>query len=155
MFKKSVFLCILVLICTLFASCVTQRACLLKFPPDTITKVTTIYRDTIINVPVLGTDTVYFFGKVTDTVYASSGTAHATTYVVHDTLKLNVWQSDTTLKVRLDSALQVIQQKDTQIITIQNKCEKGKGAIFVDKLIILFAVILGGILIIQLIKLFK
>ena len=138
------------------SSCVTQRACLERFPPDTVSVQTVVYRDTIITVPVFSVDdTTVVWGTVFDTVYASSGTAHAITYVVRDTIRMIVWQSDTTLSLKLDSAIKVIESKDAEIYTIQASCEKGKGERFLDKLIMLVAVILIGAVVIYLIKLFK
>ena len=136
-------------------SCVTQKACLEKFPIVEQHDTLIVYRDTIIQVPVLGTDTVYKYGTIRDTVYASAGTAHSYSYVIKDTLKLVVWQSDTILSFRCDSLIKEITIKDTEIATLQQGCEKGKGERFLDKLIILVAVLLGGTLIIYLIKLFK
>ena len=109
-----------------FGGCVTQKACLQKYPVQETHDTLIVYRDTIIEVPVLGTDTVYRWSTLFDTVYASSGTAHSVSYVTHDTLKLIVWQNDTILRVRLDSAIRELQFKDTEIYTIQQKCDKSK-----------------------------
>ena len=109
-----------------FGGCVTQKRCLEKYPVQESHDTLIVYRDTIIEVPVMGTDTVYRWSTLFDTVYASSGTAHAITYVKRDTVKLFVWASDTILKVRLDSAIRELQFKDIEIYTIQQKCDKSK-----------------------------
>jgi hypothetical protein len=88
------YLLILLLICT---SCVTQRACLEKFPPQETTVVT--YRDT-----------VYFFRTETDTVWASaswmdtvnvaSGQIIGSAWVARDSIYIKVVQRDTVFQVR-------------------------------------------------------
>ena len=98
----------------LFASCVTQKKCLQKFPPTETVKIE--YRDTIIPVYVPRSDTVYQFATIRDTVRINTGTSHAVSYVIKDTLKLILWQTDTTLKVKLDSALKVISTQKTNIV---------------------------------------
>lgn len=110
------------LCCAVFSfSCITQRRCLDKFPPDTVLVTNTVYRDTVIVVPILGTDTVTVYGTIRDTVYASSGTAHAQTYIIRDTLRLNVWQTDTTLQVKVDSCIREITNRETIIREIKSK----------------------------------
>jgi hypothetical protein len=127
-----------------------------KFPIKETHDTLIVYRDTIIEVPVFSVDdTTFAWGTVFDTVYASSGTAHARTYIVRDTIRLTVWQSDTTLKVRLDSALMEITIRDNQIYTVKQECKKGKVERVIDSLIILFAILCGTALIIALIKMFK
>lgn len=108
------------------SSCVTQKACLEKYPIKETHDTLIVYRDTTVNISVVGTDTVYRWSTLYDTIYANSGTAHAVTFVKKDTLKLIVWQSDTVLKVRLDSAIRELQYKDSEIYTIQAKCDKSK-----------------------------
>lgn len=138
MFKKLNFLYIIVFIC--IVSCSPQRRLsnLLTRYPDLIdtTRTTTVtYRDTVIFVPVLGTDTVYKYGHITDTVRVSSGTAHAVTYIVRDTLKLFVVQSDTILEFRLDSVIRESQIKDVTIMQITHKCDKSKFEGVLDKVL--------------------
>lgn len=137
----------LLLMAVFFSSCATERACLKKFPVVESHDTITIYRDTIIAVPVVGTDTVYVSGI--DTVYASSGTAHAVTYTVRDTIRLFVWQSDTILNVRLDSALQELTIKDREIITIQRQCDKSKTERVLNKVLMIFVAV-GFIVLIRL-----
>ncbi len=125
--KKYLFILLLI------PGCVTQQRCFEKFPP-----VTTIeYRDTIVPVYIERTDTVYQWGTIRDTVYASSGTAHAYSYVVHDTLKLFVYQSDSTYIVKLDSMAQVI--RETQTLKIKD------GKIEGIKNIVKWCVVFAGI----------
>jgi hypothetical protein len=73
------------------SSCITQRRCYEKFPPqDTMVS----YHDTIFFVR-LTTDTIYKTAHITDTVYANTGTAGGSAWVINDTIYLNVWQKDT------------------------------------------------------------
>ena len=144
----------------LFTSCSPQRRLsnLLTHYPDLIQEIhdtLIVYRDTTVNISVVGTDTVYKYGTIRDTVYASSGTAHSVSYVTHDTLRLYVWQSDTTLKVRLDSAIRELQIKDREIIEVQQKCDKSKFEKILDKFLYIFLVIAFIVLIQFFIKIFK
>ena len=115
----------LVLFSLLVTSCVTQRACMLKFPPDTVIHVNIVYRDTIIPVYIPKHDTVYGFTDIHDTLIIHSGTAHGQSWVIHDTLKMNVWQSDTTLKVKIDSCIKIIDSQKKEIFTIREKYVPG------------------------------
>ena len=137
------------------SGCVTQKKCLQKFPVQEIHDTLIVYHDTIITVPVLGTDTVYSYGTIHDTVYATSGTAHAQSYVFRDTIRLFVSQSDTILKVRLDSAIRELQIKDTEIYTIQQECDKSKFEKILDKFLYIFVVVAFIVLIQFFIKIFK
>jgi hypothetical protein len=113
-------------ICGLFlTSCVTQRRCMLKFPPDTVTHVSIVYRDSIIPVYIPKHDTVFGFTNIHDTLIVHSGTAHGQSWVIHDTLKMNVWQSDTTLKVKIDSCIKIIDSQKKEIFTIREKYVPG------------------------------
>lgn len=96
---------------------------LTRFPDliDTTEVVTTVYKDTIIFVPVLGTDTVYKWSTIFDTVFASSGTAHSVSYVTHDTLKLFVFSSDTLVSYRLDSLKTEITNRDVKIEVLESE----------------------------------
>jgi len=125
MFKKLHILYIYLFIC-IVSSCspIGRLTRLLDRHPeliDTVRTVTTVYRDTVIYVPVLGTDTVYKQTTVKDTLIVHSGTAHGQSWVTHDTLKLMVWQSDTVLKVKLDSVIKIIDAKNTEIITLKDR----------------------------------
>jgi hypothetical protein len=105
------------------SGCVTYKACSEMFQWKSDTIKTVVYRDTIIPVFIKGTDTVFATATVRDTLYVHSGLSHAVSYVVHDTLKLNVWSSDTILKVRIDSALKVITVQNKQVTTITEKAK--------------------------------
>lgn len=113
-----------VIIITLFllASCVTQKKCLEKFPPrtDTIITVrdTTIYKDTIIYIQVEGdtvlkvvrlSDTIFLPGQVyvPDTAFAETELAFAKSWLDLSPLQIQLmlFQKDTTLRKKLDSAL--------------------------------------------------
>jgi hypothetical protein len=110
----------------LTTSCVTYNKCRDKFNWTSDTIRTVVYRDTIIPVLIKGTDTVFATATIRDTLYVHSGLAHAQSFVVHDTLKLNVWSSDTVLKVRIDSALKVITTQNKQVVTITEKAKLDK-----------------------------
>lgn len=109
----------LIILFLLFSGCVTQQRCLDKFPPTSNTIIE--YRDTIIPVYIHSTDTVERWGTIRDTLIVHSGSAHGKTWVIHDTLRLEVWQTDSTYIVRLDSALQVIRQKDVYIKEVKKE----------------------------------
>jgi len=125
MFTKQHILYIAILIC-IVSSCtpVGRLTRLLDRHPeliDTVKVVSTVYRDTTIYVPVLGTDTIYKETTIRDTLIVHTGTAHGQSWVTHDTLKLMVWQSDTVLTLKLDSAIKVIALKNTEIITLKDR----------------------------------
>ena len=123
---------VLLLILGLFTtSCVTYKACSTKFNWQSDTIRTVVYRDTIIPVLIHGTDTIYAVASVHDTLIIHNGTAHSQIYVVHDTIRANVWSSDTIIRVRLDSALKVITVNNKQMAV---RIEEGRGAIFLNKL---------------------
>ena len=104
-------------------SCASYKRCASKFDWKSDTIKTVVYRDTIIPVLIHGTDTVFATATIRDTLIVHSGSAHAISYVVHDSLRLNVFSSDTTLQVRIDSALKVITVRNTQIVTITKKAK--------------------------------
>jgi len=108
---------LLIILPFLLSSCVTQKACLEKFPPETIIE----YKDTIIPYYVSSTDTIEKWGTITDTLVVNSGSAHGRTWVIHDTLRLQVWQTDSTYMIRLDSAIQVIKIRDQVIKEVSKK----------------------------------
>jgi len=114
---------LIILSLILLSGCATQQRCFEKFPPDTITTTTIEYRDSIIPVYISNTDTVFRWGTIIDTIFAESGTAHGRTWVIHDTLRLEVWQSDSIYQVQKDSLIQVIKTHETEIVTIKEKAE--------------------------------
>jgi len=134
-------LCLLVL-----SSCVTQRRCMEKFPPDTVRVETVTYRDTIIPVFVPGYKPVFNW-SVGGSVITSSGTAHGQAWVIHDTLFQKVWQTDTTLQVKLDSAIKVIDEKETEIITIREREERSRMERILWQVIALAVIVLVIVLI--------
>jgi len=109
----------------LLSSCVTQKACDRKFPPQvtTIVKDSVVTRDSIVEklveVPVyikgdtvIKSDTVWR-DKTTGLanskpVYAETDFAKAKAQVVNSQLKLELIQKDSTFKVRTDSLLKEI-----------------------------------------------
>jgi len=105
-------------LCLFLVACSPSRRLtnLLTKHPELVdtTKIVT-YRDTTIYVPIMGTDTVYKESTIRDTITIHSGTAHATTFVVHDTLKLFVWQSDSTYKYTIDSLRSEVTKCDLKI----------------------------------------
>jgi hypothetical protein len=119
--KICLFLCILSL-----SSCVTYQKCIEKFNIKTDSIRTVIYRDTIVPVYIPKTDTLYAWANIHDTLIVHSGTAHAESYVVHDTLKLNIWQSDTLLKIKIDSCIKIIDNQKTTVLTITKKARLEK-----------------------------
>jgi hypothetical protein len=132
---------------------VTYKACSEKFQWKSDTIKTVVYRDTIIPVLIKGTDTVFATATIRDTLYVHSGLSHAVSYVVHDTLKLNVWSSDTILKVRIDSALKVITVQNKQLVV---KTEEGRGAKFLSKLFgCLLVIAIIALIIILIPRIFK
>jgi hypothetical protein len=135
---------IYLIICPVFSGCVTQEACLKKFPIREVHDTLVVYRDTIIQVPVLGTDTVYKEATIHDTLIVHSGTAHGQSWVIHDTLKLFVWQSDTVLTLKFDSLIKVVTLKDVEIHTIQQECKKTKWDRYLNKLV---AIVFGFVFI--------
>jgi hypothetical protein len=116
---KTLFLALAVAFLAL--SCATPKRCIERYGLKIDTIITVSYRDSIIPVYIHSTDTVRAYSTIRDTLIIHSGTAHAQTWVIHDTLKLNVWQTDTTLQVKVDSCIKVINEKQTQIVTIQKK----------------------------------
>jgi len=120
---------IVVLEAILLSSCATQKRCLLKFPPDTITKVETetitIWKDTAVYVYIPG-DSVFVF----DTTYifpdpvtiqpltARLPLAHSTAWVDAGRLNLGLWIDSTTLKFKLDSAMSTVNTTETITETV-------------------------------------
>ena len=143
--RRSLFVIAIILVAT---SCVTYKKCVEKFQIKSDTIRTIIYRDTIINVPVLGTDTLYAWALVHDTLVVNHGTAHAITYVVHDTLKTNLWVSDTTLKVKLDSAIRVVTILNKQVVTVT---EKAKFTKVLNKFLWIGLIVLAIVLVLVLV----
>jgi hypothetical protein len=98
----------------LLASCVTQKACLEKYPPRDTTYVA--YQDTIYFVSVTS-DTVLTYGTIFDTIHASTGLAGGQAWLNKDTIFLNVWQKDTVIQYR--DSIQVVYKE--KIVTVKEK----------------------------------
>jgi hypothetical protein len=130
----------------LLSSCVTQKRCLEKFPPDTIRVETVTYRDTIIPVFVPGYKPIFNW-SVGGSVITSSGTAHGQAWIIHDTLFQKVWQTDTTLQVKLDSAIKVNYQKDTVIVTLKEMEQRSRMERILWQVIALAVIVLVIVLI--------
>lgn len=119
----------------LLSGCVTQRRCVEKFPlQDSIT-----YRDTIYYVT-LKTDTVREVSHITDTVYASTGTAGGSAWVLNDTIYLQVWQKDTIIEYR-DSVMTVYSQ---QIVNVP--CKKTP---VLNRIIVIGVLLFGLVLVLK------
>ena len=88
------YLLILLLICT---SCVTQKACLEKFPPQET--VTVEYRDTVYFFRT-DTDTIWASAMWMDTVNVASGQIIGSAWVARDSIYIKVIQRDTVFTVR-------------------------------------------------------
>jgi hypothetical protein len=113
-------LLVLIAFATLSFSCVTQRRCNAKFPPQTsvivkdsiITKDTIIYRDKIVPYYIKG-DTVFAEKKVPVTVdispvWAQNDYATASAWIEGSRLKLQLIQKDQVIKIIIDSAFKEV-----------------------------------------------
>jgi hypothetical protein len=86
-------------------------------------------------------------------LYFQSGTAHSIVYVKHDTIRQQLWSTDTIIKVRLDSALKVITTQNKQVTTIT---EKAKFSVVMNKILTGLLIIFGIVLVVILVpRLFK
>jgi len=114
--KNSFIILLLVLI---FSSCVTQKKCLQKFPPQIIREVydsiiikdSIIYRDIEIEVKIPG-DTIEVEKKVPikeniSPVTVENTYSSAKAWVENSKLKLQLIQKDQLIKYKVDSAIQV------------------------------------------------
>lgn len=102
---------ILLLICT---SCVTQRACLDKFPPQQTTTNTVVYRDTVYFYRT-DTDTIYAVASWMDTVNVSSGMIIGQAWVARDSIYIKVIQRDTIIQWR--DSVRVEIKEVTKVVT--------------------------------------
>lgn len=114
-------LIIISVVTIMVSSCATQRRCLLKFPPDTITTIETIhsveYRDTTIFVHLPG-DSILVHDTIVLPVpgeplfipplTARLPLAHSTAWVDNNRLNLGLWIDSTTLQFKLDSAMATV-----------------------------------------------
>jgi hypothetical protein len=109
-------------------SCTSQRRCLAKFPPDTITTVeynrVIEYRDTTISLEIPG-DSVFLYDTITvnenvvnfDPVTAYVPFAWARAWVDENKIKLSLIQYDTIFTEKIDSV--IVYTSDT--ITVKEK----------------------------------
>ena len=147
--KKYLILYLVILLIILSNSCITLKKCQDRYHWTSHSDTFIVYRDTIIKVPVMGTDTVYKYGTLTDTIHINVGNAHNVVYVRHDTIESFLWLSDTTYKVKLDSAIKVIHTMQTnQVIVVQ----KPKLTKVLNQLIVLAVLLLIGFIIPRILK---
>ena len=139
----------LILVAFTAFSCVTERACIKKYPPALNVKIDTIYRDRIVPVVIPGTDTIYKYGTILDTVVVHSGTAGAKTYVIRDTIKLLVWQNDSTYLLKIDSLEQIINSEREIIHYVKEKPGRAETILW------MIMVIVGLVLLIKIISFVK
>ena len=111
----------IVIIALASTSCVTAEKCLAKFPPDTIRTVTTVYRDTTVNVIINKLAPKFASGNINAPLIVRYGNVTVKTWVKDSTIFTYVTSVDTTLKVRLDSAIRELQIKDQIIQEIRVK----------------------------------
>jgi hypothetical protein len=129
--------------CVTLSSCATYKRCSEKFQWKSDTIKTIVYRDTTISVLIHGTDTVFAQTYIQDTLYFSSGSAHAKVFVVHDTIRAFIVSTDTIVRVKLDSALKVITTQNKQVTTIT---EKARFSVIMNKVLTALSIILGIVL---------
>jgi len=153
-------------LCIFYTGCVTQRACLNKFPPvvQTIVKDTTIYRDTVLYV-YLPADTVYN----SDTVYVNNegqsftlgriitetGYARAEAWVNDSKLYQVLFHKQSALETRYDSLLREKQKMITIDRIVQLPCEvtaMDRLTRFTKWIFALAAIIFVGIFVLRLKK---
>lgn len=114
---------IIIILALISTSCVTQRRCYDKFPPDTVKIVrdTTIYKDTTIYIHLPG-DTVRDSIPVPVSIppdinrkpaEAHTSLAHARAWIENRQLKLELTQKDSLFQVQLDSAIRANKHQET------------------------------------------
>jgi hypothetical protein len=152
----------LIVLSLLLASCVTQRRCLERFPPQIVTRdsiverIVTVYHDTIITVK-LPADTVWKevdLDSLLAPLVAENKYAKAVAEVYKNKLKLTLVQKDTEIAFKLDSARKETSywkekwETDKQTVTVETKYIPGvyRAA---------FWILLGEVLIIVLYILYK
>jgi hypothetical protein len=112
---------VIALLIFLLPGCVTQRKCLDKFPPDTVRTVTTIYRDTTINITIKKLAPKLAFGSINAPLIVRYGNTTVKTYVKHDTIYSFFSSIDTTLTLKLDSVIRVTTEQLSVIQTYKEK----------------------------------
>ena len=149
--KKLIFIFVVIL-----SSCITQKKCFNRFPPDTITvkQDTTIFRDTIVFKKIIG-DTVYVEKHIPHIIYTErsyepiflkTSLCASKSWIAGNRLKMRLIQKDSIFQFKLDSAIKANKQIITKTKIIEKPIAPNpfwKNGFF----------ILGGILIIFLILL--
>lgn len=152
--KKSLLL--LILVALLLSSCVTQRKCDRRFPPETYTQIkdSLVIKDSVIysyaEIPVyIKGDTVtkhdtVFKDKKTGLinskpVYAETDFAKVTAQVVNSQLKLELVQKDSTFNVITDSLMKEVYHWKEQYNSVNT--QKVKQVEHIPKVYTIFALI--------------
>ena len=92
-------LLLIAILCIFFTGCVTQRACLDKFPPQVGVKDTVVYRDTVYFFRT-DTDTVWAVASWMDTVSVDGDLVIGQAWVARDSIYLKIIQKDTVIQWR-------------------------------------------------------
>ena len=92
-------LLLIAILCIFFTGCVTQRACLDKFPPQVGVTDTVVYRDTVYFFRT-DTDTVWAVASWMDTVSVDGDLVIGQAWVARDSIYLKIIQKDTVIQWR-------------------------------------------------------
>ena len=106
--------------------CVSYQRCADKYQWKSDTTISVTYKDTVIAFSIKGSAPVFASAPIGTLVSAHSGTAHASASVIHDTINLEVSSSDSTYRIRLDSALKVITTNNKQMAVVTEKAKLDK-----------------------------
>jgi hypothetical protein len=139
---------LITILLALAAGCVTQRRCLVKFPPDTITRVETStvteYRDTIIEHHIPG-DSVFVYDTTflimdgpepltIEPLTVRLPLAHSSAWIDDGRLNLGLWIDSTTLQFKIDSAKATVKVNtlvsETKIVKVPAKIPRWKSTLF-------------------------
>lgn len=104
----------IIILCIIATSCVTQRACLQKFPPQVGVTDTVVYRDTVYFFRT-DRDTVWAVASWMDTVSVDQGLIIGQAWVARDSIYIKVVQRDTLIQWR-DSVRTEIREV-TKVVT--------------------------------------
>lgn len=104
----------IIILCIIATSCVTQRACYNKFPPQVGVTDTVVYRDTVYFYRT-DTDTIYAVASWMDTVSVDEGLVIGQAWVARDSIYIKVIQKDTVIRWR-DSVRTEIREV-TKVVT--------------------------------------
>ena len=89
----------IIILCIIATSCVTQRACYKKFPPQVGVTDTVVYRDTVYFFRT-DRDTVWAVASWMDTVSVDQGLIIGQAWVARDSIYIKVVQRDTLIQWR-------------------------------------------------------